>query len=91
MEKPDGGWSLHGPRCAAADAKDPTPCQGPSTAVTVVDGTGREVTGCRWHSARLLASDGGARLHPMAGLLPCAVDIYCHAGDLPPFAWQVGR
>ncbi|OII64642.1 hypothetical protein BJP40_20115 [Streptomyces sp. CC53] len=79
-----------GCRCAAADDKDPTACEGPLTAVTVVTADGTEITGCVRHSARQLASLQGARLHPMAALLPWAVDVYCRAAELPPFAWQVG-
>jgi hypothetical protein len=77
-------------RCAAADEKDPTPCEGPLSAVTIIDGDSREITGCLQHSARQLASREGARLHPLAALLPWALDVYCRAAELPPFAWQVG-
>lgn len=77
-------------RCAAADAKDRTPCEGPLVAATIIAADGSEITGCVRHSARRLASMDGARLHPMAALLPWAVDVYCRAAELPPFAWQVG-
>ncbi|WKX71338.1 hypothetical protein [Streptomyces sp. XD-27] len=58
--------------------------------MTVVDAEGREITGCVRHSARQLASLEGSRLHPMAALGPWAVDVYCRAAELPPFAWLVG-
>ncbi|MEU6083357.1 hypothetical protein [Streptomyces sp. NPDC047108] len=77
-------------RCAAADEADPTPCQGVLSAVTVVTADGKEITGCFQHSARQLASLEGARLHPVAALLPWAMDIYCRAAELPPFPWQIG-
>ncbi|WP_344565730.1 hypothetical protein [Streptomyces axinellae] len=78
-------------RCPAADAKDPTPCEGRRSAVTVLTGDGRQYTGCVHHTARLLASLEGARLHPSAAALPWAVEVYCRAAQLPPFAWQIGR
>ncbi|MFF4606208.1 hypothetical protein ACFY12_26140 [Streptomyces sp. NPDC001339] len=58
--------------------------------MTVVTGDGREITGCVQHSARQLASWKGARLHPLAALLPWAVDIYCRAAELVPFPWEIG-
>ncbi|MFG2196871.1 hypothetical protein [Streptomyces sp. NPDC048639] len=58
--------------------------------MTVVTAEGREITGCCRHSARQLASMEGARLHPVAALLPLAMDIYCRAAELPPFPWQIG-
>jgi hypothetical protein len=64
--------------------------RGSRTAVVVIAGDGRQITGCVQHSARQLASMEGARLHPMAGLLPWALDIYCRAAEPPPFAWQIG-
>ncbi|MBO8186296.1 hypothetical protein JW592_12570 [Streptomyces sp. DW4-2] len=78
-------------RCAAADEADPTPCEGRRTAVTVLDRNGVQHTGCIHHTARLLASLEGARLHPSAAALPWACEVYCRAAQLPPFAWQVGR
>ncbi|KAF0649009.1 hypothetical protein K701_15645 [Streptomyces fradiae ATCC 10745 = DSM 40063] len=73
-----------------ADPNDPTPCEGEVAAVTVVTGDGREVTGCVHHSARQLASLQGSRLHPMAALMPWAVDVYCRAAALTPFPWEIG-
>jgi hypothetical protein len=77
-------------RCSVVDERDPTPCEGALTAVTVVTSDGREITGCIQHSARQLASLEGSRLHPLAGLMPWAVDIYCRAAELTPFPWQIG-
>ncbi|MFE0377943.1 hypothetical protein ACFW1M_20690 [Streptomyces inhibens] len=79
----------HG-RCPAAAAKDPTPCEGPHDAATIVDRNGREVAGCVQHCARLLAGLEGARVHPF---VPAhhALDIYSRARELPPFAWEIGR
>ncbi|MEU8568541.1 hypothetical protein AB0C51_09300 [Streptomyces pathocidini] len=77
-------------RCSAADEKDPKPCDGPWTAVTTLTADGTEITGCLQHSARLLASLEGSRLHPLAALAPWAVDVYCRAAELPPFAWLIG-
>ncbi|AOT57584.1 hypothetical protein CP974_01940 [Streptomyces fradiae ATCC 10745 = DSM 40063] len=79
-----------GRRCQVADPNDPTPCEGEVAAVTVVTGDGREVTGCVHHSARQLASLQGSRLHPMAALMPWAVDVYCRAAALTPFPWEIG-
>ncbi|MEU9113844.1 hypothetical protein AB0D04_19195 [Streptomyces sp. NPDC048483] len=77
-------------RCPAAAAKDPTPCEGPADAATLVDRHGREIAGCVHHCARLLAGLEGARVHPF--VLPAhALDIYSRASELPPFAWEVGR
>ncbi|MEV6318637.1 hypothetical protein [Streptomyces sp. NPDC051776] len=58
--------------------------------MTVVTADGREITGCVQHSVRQLASLEGARLHPVAALLPWVLDIYCRAAELPPFPWQIG-
>ncbi len=77
-------------RCAVADPEDPTSCEGPLAAVTLIDGAGKEITGCVRHGARQLASWQGARLHPTAALLPWAIEVYCRAAQLPPFAWRVG-
>ncbi|WP_345945299.1 hypothetical protein SALCHL_005753 [Streptomyces albus subsp. chlorinus] len=78
-------------RCAAADEADPTPCEGRPAAVTVIARDGTQHTGCVHHTARLLASLEGARLHPSAAALPWACEVYCRAAQLPPFAWQIGR
>ncbi|MFE9330020.1 hypothetical protein [Streptomyces sp. NPDC006925] len=80
-----------GPRCAAADQADPTPCEGRLTVVTVIDRNGAQHTGCIHHTARLLASLEGARLHPSAAVLPFACEVYCRADQLLPFPWQLGR
>lgn len=58
-----GHTASHG-RCPAAAAKDPTPCEGPRDAATIVDRHGREAAGCVHHCARLLAGLEGARVHP---------------------------
>lgn len=78
-------------RCAAADARDPTPCEGRADAVAVLDAAGRQLTGCVHHGARLLASLDGGRLHPSAAALPWAVEVYCRAAELPPSPWILGR
>ncbi|MEV6565503.1 hypothetical protein [Streptomyces kronopolitis] len=77
-------------RCPAAATKDPTPCEGPHDAATIVDRHGREVAGCVQHCARLLAGLDGARVHPFAPT-PQSLEIYFRAGELPPFAWEIGR
>lgn len=79
-----------GYRCSAANEKDPTACEGPLTAVTVLTREGREIVGCVRHSARQLASLKGSRLHPMAALVPWVLDIYCRAAELTPFPWEIG-
>ncbi|MEU7431963.1 hypothetical protein AB0B07_14100 [Streptomyces sioyaensis] len=77
-------------RCPAAAPKDPTPCEGPHDAATLVDRHGREVAGCVHHCARVLPGLDGARVHPFvpAGR---ALEIYSRARELPPFAWEIGR
>ncbi|MEV0370938.1 hypothetical protein AB0I10_14070 [Streptomyces sp. NPDC050636] len=77
-------------RCAAAAAKDPTPCEGSHDAATIVDRHGAEVAGCVHHCARLLACLDGGRVHPY---VPAghALDIYSRARELPPFAWEIGK
>ncbi|ARH93300.1 MULTISPECIES: hypothetical protein [Streptomyces] len=77
-------------RCPAAAAKDPTPCEGPHDAATIVDRHGREVAGCVQHCARLLAGLEGARVHPFVPARQ-ALDIYSRARELPPCAWEIGR
>ena len=77
-------------RCAAAAAKDPTPCEGPREAATLVDRQGREFAGCVHHCARLLAGLEGARVHPFVPTSQ-ALEIYSRARELPPFAWEIGR
>ncbi|WP_043266206.1 hypothetical protein [Streptomyces sp. CT34] len=77
-------------RCAAAAVADPTPCEGPRDAATIVARDGREVAGCVHHCARLLAGLDGARVHPFVPSAQ-ALDIYSRARELPPFAWEIGR
>ncbi|MEV5128822.1 hypothetical protein AB0K49_39415 [Streptomyces decoyicus] len=84
------GTAPPAPRCAAAAAKDPTPCEGPREAATLVDRTGREVAGCVQHCARLLPGLEGARVHPFVPA-SLALEIYSRARELPPFAWEIGR
>ncbi|MFJ9470283.1 hypothetical protein [Streptomyces caniferus] len=79
----------HG-RCPAAAAKDPTPCEGPREAATIVDRQGGEVAGCVHHCARLLAGLEGARVHPFVPTSR-SLDVYSRARELPPFAWEIGR
>ncbi|MEU0375245.1 hypothetical protein ABZ070_34875 [Streptomyces sp. NPDC006283] len=79
-----------GRRCSAAHEKDPTVCEGSLTAATIITFDGQEMTGCVRHSARQLASLKGSRLHPMAALMPWALDIYCRAAELTPFPWEIG-
>ncbi|MFH8752860.1 hypothetical protein ACH4GK_35625 [Streptomyces rimosus] len=78
------------PRCPAAPPADPTPCQGPHDAVTIVDRHGSEVAGCVHHCARLLAGLEGARVHPFVPAVS-AMDVYLRARELPPFAWEIGK
>ncbi|MFE6685892.1 hypothetical protein ACFVFQ_05370 [Streptomyces sp. NPDC057743] len=77
-------------RCPAAAPADPTPCDGPPDAATLVDRHGREVAGCVHHCARLLPGLDGARVHPFVPAAR-ALDIYVRARELPPFAWEIGR
>ncbi|WP_275462858.1 hypothetical protein [Streptomyces noursei] len=77
-------------RCPAAAAADPTPCDGPPDAATLVDREGREAAGCIRHCARLLPGLDGARVHPFVPTAR-ALDIYFRASELPPFAWEIGR
>ncbi|MGW3010590.1 hypothetical protein ACWC9R_17420 [Streptomyces sp. NPDC001219] len=77
-------------RCPAAVAADPTACEGPRDAATIVDRHGRESAGCVHHCARLLAGLEGARVHPFVPA-PQALDVYSRARELPPFAWEIGR
>lgn len=79
-----------GRRCSVANDKDPTPCEGSLTAVTLITREGGEITGCVQHSVRQLASLKGSRLHPMAALMPWVIDIYCRAAELTPFPWELG-
>ncbi|MFH8408620.1 hypothetical protein ACH4FX_28050 [Streptomyces sp. NPDC018019] len=74
-------------RCPAAPAPDPTPCEGPHDAVTIVYRHGREVAGCVHHCARLLAGLEGARVHPFAPAA-AATEVYLRARELPPYAWE---
>ncbi len=85
-----GSAAIPAKRCVAAHEKDPTPCEGPRCAVTIVDCDGTEITGCLCHAARFLATRPGARLHPHAAVFPWAVDVYCKAAELPPFLWEIG-
>ncbi|OKI09222.1 hypothetical protein A6A06_00405 [Streptomyces sp. CB02923] len=77
-------------RCPAAPPQDPTPCEGPHEAATIIYPHGREVAGCVHHCARVLAGLEGARVHPFvpAG---SAMEVYLRARELPPFAWEIGR
>ncbi|MCK7626676.1 hypothetical protein MUU72_26835 [Streptomyces sp. RS10V-4] len=77
-------------RCPAAAAADPTPCDGPPDTATLVDRHGRETAGCVHHCARLLPGLDGARVHPFVPAAQ-ALEIYLRAGELPPFAWEIGR
>ncbi|WP_206503964.1 hypothetical protein [Streptomyces chrestomyceticus] len=78
------------PRCPAAPAPDPTPCEGPHDAATIIDPHGREVAGCVHHCARVLAGLDGARVHPFASA-GSAMEIYLRARELPPCAWEIGK
>ncbi|MEK2471582.1 MULTISPECIES: hypothetical protein [Streptomyces] len=77
-------------RCPAAAAADPTPCDGPPDAATLIDRHGRETAGCVQHCARRLPGLDGARVHPFVPTAR-ALDIYFRASELPPFAWEIGR
>ncbi|MFF4949110.1 hypothetical protein ACWC2K_12870 [Streptomyces chattanoogensis] len=77
-------------RCAAAAAQDPTRCEGPHDAATIVDRHGKEFAGCIHHCARILAGLDGARVHPFVPAAH-ALEIYFRARELPPFAWEIGR
>lgn len=79
-------------RCPAAHSDDPTPCDGPHDAVTILDhplgGHGSEVTACEHHGARLLASLTRGRVHPGSAGDGSALRVYKTAQELPPFVWM---
>ncbi|MEV5595057.1 hypothetical protein [Streptomyces sp. NPDC052496] len=77
-------------RCPAAPDPDPTPCEGPHDAATILYPHGREVAGCVHHCARILAGLEGARVHPFAPA-GSAMEIYLRARELPPTAWEIGK
>lgn len=87
MEHQHGGTQS---RCPAAPAKDPTPCEGPREAATIVYRHRQEVAGCVHHCARLLAGLEGARVHPFVPA-SSALEVYLRARELPPFAWEIGK
>lgn len=68
------------PRCAAAHADDPAPCDGP-TAVRVSTGS-TSVTGCVRHSAAVLASVPAASVHPLSGHDGAAIKAYRLAQEI---------
>lgn len=75
---------MNNPRCAAAHAEDPTPCQGPHDAVTALDAHGAGAAGCEHHAARLLSSLDGGRVH--CGSAPgAAIRVFKAAAGMPPF------
>ncbi|MFF6931527.1 hypothetical protein [Streptomyces californicus] len=71
-------------RCTAAHIEDPTPCQGPYDAVTVLDGTGNVATGCEHHGARTLASVEGACVEP-GSVVGAASRAYAASRAIRPF------
>ena len=79
---------MNAPRCPAAHADDPTPCDGPP-AVTVTDTTGATADGCEHHAARLLASLDGARVHPLPDApAGAAIRVFKAARRTRPFPWN---
>lgn len=78
-----------GPRCQAANAEDPTPCEGDREAVRVLDKVGGEALGCVHHAARLYATLDDPRVYPNgennAGK---ALEVYHRAADLKPWPWD---
>ncbi|MBD3550848.1 hypothetical protein [Streptomyces sp. SP18CM02] len=73
-------------RCTAAHIEDPTPCQGPRDAVTILDGTGNVATGCEHHGARMLASLGGAHIEP-GSVVGAATRAFAASQAIRPFCW----
>jgi hypothetical protein len=75
-------------RCQSAHPNDPTSCEGPQDAVTVLDAYNHGATGCEHHAARLLASLEGGRVYanPEAPS-GAAIRVFNAAAELPPFAW----
>ena len=69
-------------RCEAAHVEDKRPCEGPPTAVRIVDRTDAEATGCLLHGAALLASIEGGRVYPLDG---SAIEVYQRAQTMRPF------
>ncbi|WTD02123.1 hypothetical protein OH717_05835 [Streptomyces albidoflavus] len=73
-------------RCAAAHQDDPTPCDRPPDAVSVLDSAEAGVHGCEHHGARLLASLEGGRA--VEGSSPAAGARVAMAADsIRPFCW----
>ncbi|MEU4201717.1 hypothetical protein [Streptomyces sp. NPDC045470] len=77
------------PRCPAAPPPDPTPCEEPHDAATIIHPTDREIAGCVHHCARALAGLEGARVRPF---IPAgsAMEICLRSRELPSFAWEIG-
>ncbi|WP_406163932.1 hypothetical protein OG298_45155 (plasmid) [Streptomyces sp. NBC_01005] len=73
-------------RCSAAHADDPTPCDGPGDAVTILDGNGGAAAGCEHHGARMLASIDGARVEP-GSVVGAATRVLAAADTIRPFCW----
>ncbi|MEU0836069.1 hypothetical protein [Streptomyces sp. NPDC005969] len=76
-------------RCPAAHADDPTPCDGPGDAVTILDGNGGAAVGCEHHGARMLASIDGARVEP-GSVVGAATRAAAAADTIRPFCWYEG-
>ncbi|MFG2820243.1 hypothetical protein ACGFX4_12530 [Kitasatospora sp. NPDC048365] len=73
-------------RCEAAHLGDPSPCQGPRDAVTVLDRHGDSAAACVHHGIRLYASLIGPRVHP--GSVPgAAITVHQRAQTTSAFAW----
>jgi hypothetical protein len=78
-----------GNRCPAAHHDDPSPCDGPTGAVRVVDMFGGQAHGCIHHGATLLASLESGRIYPgPARVAGAAADAYQRAQGLAPFAFE---
>ncbi len=78
-----------GPRCQAANAEDPTPCEGDREAVRVVDKLGGEALGCVHHAARLYATLEDPRVYPNGDANNGkALEVYHRAADLKPWPWD---
>ncbi|MCX4606804.1 hypothetical protein OG402_40985 [Streptomyces anulatus] len=73
-------------RCTAAHIEDPTPCQGPDDAVTILDGAGNAAAGCEHHGARMAASIDGARIEP-GSVVGAATRASAASQTIRPFCW----
>jgi hypothetical protein len=77
-------------RCSAAHVADPRPCEGPKTAVQIVDQTDAAVSACVLHGAVLLASLERGRVYPLNGPDGSAITVFTRAQTLPAFDFLTG-